>query len=52
MSREKLAFVASSSDAAKEALKALEARYPSKAIEDADVIIALGGDGFRRCTGT
>ena len=46
MSREKLAFVASASDAAKEALKALEARYPSKAIEDADVIIALGGDGF------
>ncbi len=46
MSREKLAFVASASDAAQDALKVLEARYPSKAVEDADVIVALGGDGF------
>lgn len=46
MSREKLAFVASPSPTARESLARLAARYPSVEPEDADVIVALGGDGF------
>jgi len=46
MGLEKIAFLASPSDAAQEALAALEARHAGVPIEDADVIVALGGDGF------
>ena len=45
MSR-KIAFVASRSPDAEEALGVLAERYQSVAPEDADVIVALGGDGF------
>ena len=41
-----LAFVASDSDPAREAARALAARYGGVAPDAADVIVALGGDGF------
>lgn len=43
---EKVAFVASQSDSAQEALAELEDRYDSSPLESADVIVAVGGDGF------
>ena len=43
---EHIAFVAARTPAAQAALKSLEAIYPSKPPADADVIVALGGDGF------
>ncbi len=43
---EHVAFVAARTNEAQNALAALEARYPSKPPADADVIVALGGDGF------
>jgi NAD+ kinase len=43
---EHIAFVAASTPVAQEAREALEAIYPSKPPGDADVIVALGGDGF------
>ncbi|HKK53219.1 MAG TPA: NAD kinase [Myxococcota bacterium] len=43
---EHVAFVAARTPDAQAALEALEARYPSKPPADADVIVALGGDGF------
>ena len=43
---EHFAFVAARSPKAQEALKTLEGLYPSKSPADADVIVALGGDGF------
>ncbi len=43
---EHLAFVAAPTDAAEAARELLEARYPAKSPADADVIVALGGDGF------
>lgn len=46
MSREKLSFVASSLPGAQEALALLRERYPSVPPGEADVIVALGGDGF------
>jgi len=46
MAREKLAFAASEAPEAKEALERLRARYPSVPAGEADVIVALGGDGF------
>ncbi len=46
MNRERIAFVASSSETSQEALRRLRAKYPDKSIDDADVIVALGGDGF------
>ena len=46
MPRNKLSFVASQAPAALEAIEGLRARYPSVAPEEADVIVALGGDGF------
>lgn len=46
MSFERIAFVASSNDGSRAAKAALEARYPHYPPEDADVIVALGGDGF------
>ncbi|MBI3516736.1 MAG: NAD kinase [Proteobacteria bacterium] len=41
-----LAFVASDAEGAREAAEALTRRYGSAALDEADVIIALGGDGF------
>jgi NAD+ kinase len=41
-----IAFVASTTPDAQGALKALQDCYPSAAPEDADVIVALGGDGL------
>ena len=48
MSRDilRLAFTASDRPEAQEALARLEARYGRTPLEDADVIVALGGDGF------
>ena len=43
---EHIAFVAARTPTAQEALAELESRYPSKPPADADVIVALGGDGF------
>jgi NAD+ kinase len=43
---EKLAFIASTAPDAQAALEELTRLYGNMAIEDADVIIALGGDGF------
>lgn len=42
----RLAFVASKAPAAQEALAELRQRYPTVPAEQADVIVALGGDGF------
>ncbi|HEY2772750.1 MAG TPA: NAD kinase [Candidatus Binatia bacterium] len=59
MPREKLAFVASTTPEAREAKARLVARYGGVAVGEADVVVALGGDGFmlealhgqlRRCT--
>ncbi len=44
--RDKVAFLASSSETAQAALETLCVRYDSVAPEQADVIVALGGDGF------
>ena len=41
-----IAFVASETDRAQEALVRLSAAYSSAPVERADVIVALGGDGF------
>lgn len=43
---EKMAFVASDSKSAQEALESLTSRYADTPLESADVIVALGGDGF------
>jgi NAD+ kinase len=43
---EDIAFVAARTPTAQAALAELESLYPSKAPADADVIVALGGDGF------
>ncbi|TRD22206.1 NAD kinase [Palleronia caenipelagi] len=43
--REKIAFLASSSDIAQEALTALSTKYGQVPVDEADVIVALGGDG-------
>lgn len=42
----RLAFLASPSDKARDACRALLARYGSVSPDDADAIVALGGDGF------
>jgi NAD+ kinase len=42
----RVAFVAADAQAAHDALKALTERYGQHRPEDADVIVALGGDGF------
>ena len=42
----RLAFTASDRPEAQQALARLEARYGRTRLEDADVIVALGGDGF------
>ena len=46
MAYSRVAFVAADTPAAQEGLKDLTARYGQHAPEDADVIVALGGDGF------
>ena len=46
MSDPSFAFVASDAPEACDALALLEARYPTVAPEEAEVIVALGGDGF------
>ena len=43
---EHIAFVAARTPSAQAALETLQTRYPSKSPTDADVIVALGGDGF------
>ena len=45
MTEKKIAFVAAASDSARKAAKALKARYKHVIPEEADVIVALGGDG-------
>ena len=49
---DKLAFVASPTPEAKDAAAALGARYAHAPPEQADVVVALGGDGLmlQRCT--
>jgi NAD+ kinase len=42
----RIAFIASSSPEAQSSAQALEARYGNCGPQDADVIVALGGDGF------
>ena len=44
--RSRLAFVASASDKARSACEELQDRYGAASPEGADVIVALGGDGF------
>ena len=44
--RTKIAFVASEHPRAREALSELESRYARVPTSDADVLVALGGDGF------
>ena len=46
MAMTKIAICASEADAAQAALKELQQRYPTVAPAEADVIVALGGDGF------
>jgi NAD+ kinase len=46
ISAERIAFVAADFDAAQDALRELSDVYPAVTPEDADVIVALGGDGF------
>ena len=50
MKFERVAFAASDSDAAQTALVKLRHRYGSVPMEEADVIVALGGDGFMIAT--
>jgi len=50
MKFERVAFAASDAEAAQTALVKLRHRYGSVALEDADVIVALGGDGFMIAT--
>lgn len=47
---ENIAFLASDAPIAREALRALAKRYGNCAPQDADVIVALGGDGFMLTT--
>lgn len=46
----KLAFVASRDAAAQAGVRSLQARYDCVDVDDADVIVALGGDGFMLST--
>ncbi|MEX2616712.1 MAG: NAD kinase [Alphaproteobacteria bacterium] len=46
MQNKKIAFVGSGSPRAKEAMKVLCKRYPHVPVAEADIIVALGGDGF------
>ena len=42
----KMHFIASSTESAVTAAEALTARYGHVALRDADVVVALGGDGL------
>ena len=42
----KIAFTASDAQISQRALERLQARYAAVPVEQADVIVALGGDGF------
>ncbi len=46
MTQEKIAFMASETALAQEALQQMQARYGNVPPEEAEVIVALGGDGF------
>lgn len=46
MNNKKIAFVGSGSPKAVEALDSLTKRYPNVPVDDADIVVALGGDGF------
>lgn len=46
MGAKKLSFVANRSEKAKASLAALSAKYGNVALKDADIIVALGGDGL------
>ncbi len=46
MDTRRIAFVAAPTEEAQSALAALKSRYGDAPIEEADVIVALGGDGF------
>ena len=46
MANSRVAFVAADGEPAREALAALTRRYGQRTPEEADVIVALGGDGF------
>lgn len=46
MSHNRIAFCASPAEAAQEALAVLTARYGQHRLDRADVVVALGGDGF------
>ena len=46
MNVDRIAFVASDAEIAQTSLKRLQARYASKCLEEAEVIVALGGDGY------
>lgn len=46
MSRKRVAFVASETERATNALECLENKYKAVSPDEADVIVALGGDGF------
>lgn len=46
MTYDRVAFAASDADAAQEALVRLNALYGTVPVEEADAIVALGGDGF------
>src|SRR5262249_19046484 len=46
MAQPRIAFVANETEPAQQALARLSARYANVAPEEADIIVALGGDGF------
>jgi len=46
MSNASLAFVSSDTADARAAMESLSARYGQTSFEDAEVVVALGGDGF------
>lgn len=48
--KHKISFVASSSQKAQESLAVLKAKYDHVSFEEADVIVALGGDGLMLAT--
>ena len=48
----KIGFAASSTPVAQAAFAALTTRYNNVALEEADIIVALGGDGFMLGVGT
>lgn len=50
VARRKICFQASETESAQAALKPLVARYGHAPVEQADVVVALGGDGFMLAT--